>query len=226
MAVCRWCNKEMRGAMSCSVGALHLDGKRVEMISWGAGGRHERGKCHDCGVAPGGFHHLGCDLQRCPLCRRQMMTCGCRFDEDGPDEEDEFEEYDEWPAAGGYDDDDEDDDFAPAEPLYVDEDGTLVELRSVGGNPVRVHHVDEIPDKDLTVVDGIPCTTALRTVIDIATLPEVDEPAMDRIVADVLNRKLFTVAEARARIAEPDMRERRGAALLAAALDRRRSTDR
>jgi hypothetical protein len=29
-------------------------------------------------------HHPGCDLERCPLCRQQAMSCGCRFDEDGP----------------------------------------------------------------------------------------------------------------------------------------------
>jgi hypothetical protein len=34
-------------------------------------------------VRPGGFHHPGCDLQSCPVCGGQMMTCGCRFDEDG-----------------------------------------------------------------------------------------------------------------------------------------------
>ena len=204
--------------MSCSVGALHVDGKRVDMIPWGQGGRHERGKCHDCGVAPGGFHHLGCDMQRCPLCRRQMMTCGCRFDEDGPEE----------------------DDLEPPDPLHVDEDGTLVgarrlddrgqgldalvEVRVIGGQEFLVRYVDELPEKDRSVVDGIPCTTALRTVIDLAADPAIDEAGLDRIVNQFLDRGLFTVAEARARIAAPDMCRRRGAALVGAALDRRQST--
>jgi hypothetical protein len=133
-----------------------------------------------------------------------MMTCGCRFDEDGPD----------------------DYDLDSDEPLYVDEDGHLVEARMIGGQEVVVRHVDEIPEQDRSVVDGIPCTTALRTVIDLATDPEVDEPVLDRMVADCLDRRLFTVAEARARIAEPDMRHRRGAVLLGAALDRRQSAGR
>jgi hypothetical protein len=46
------------------------------------------------------------------------------------------------------------------------------------------------------------------------------ESALDRMVTDCLDRGLFTVAEARDRIVEPDMRERRGAALVGAALDR------
>jgi hypothetical protein len=88
MAVCRWCEQEMTTAGSCTVSALHRDGRRVEMIPFGAepGRRALRLRCFDCGVSAGGFHHLGCDMQRCPLCRRQMMTCDCRFDEDGPDE--------------------------------------------------------------------------------------------------------------------------------------------
>lgn len=204
MAVCSLCKREMRAAMSCSVGALHVDGRRVDMIPWGRGsGRYaERGRCHDCGVSQGGFHHIGCDMQRCPLCRRQMMSCGCRFDEDGPDE----------------------DDLEPVGPLHVDEDGNLVEVRMLGGQEVVVHYVDEIPDKDRSVVDGIPCTTALRTTIDLATDPEIDEARLDRMVTDCLDRGSFTVAEARARIAEPDMVRRRGAALVGEALDRRQRT--
>lgn len=34
-------------------------------------------RCHDCGVAPGGIHHLGCDCERCPNCRGQLISCDC-----------------------------------------------------------------------------------------------------------------------------------------------------
>jgi hypothetical protein len=73
-------------------------------------------------------------------------------------------------------------------------------------------HYDDIPEKDLTTVDGIRCTTALRTVIDSA--PEVDANNLELMVRDCLDRELFTVEEALARIAEPDMAHRRGAQLL------------
>jgi hypothetical protein len=73
-------------------------------------------------------------------------------------------------------------------------------------------HYDDVPKTDLTIVDGIPCTTALRTVIDLA--PEVDPATLERMVQDALARKLFTVEEAWARLAARDMATRPGAELL------------
>lgn len=95
MATCRWCDQEMTQARSCTVDALHRGGERIEMVRWGdETGWRARTRCHDCGVAPGALHHPGCDIQQCAVCGRQMMTCGCRFDEDGPDE-DEDDDVDE-----------------------------------------------------------------------------------------------------------------------------------
>jgi hypothetical protein len=34
-------------------------------------------KCHDCGVDVGGFHHPGCDTEKCPKCSGQLIGCGC-----------------------------------------------------------------------------------------------------------------------------------------------------
>jgi hypothetical protein len=99
--------------------------------------------------------------------------------------------------------------------LYFDGNGCLTEHVLLGGQEVIVHY-DDIPEKDVTVVQGIPCTTALRTVIDIA--PDVDTAHLERIVQDCLHRRLFTVEEARARLAEPDMVTRPGARLLRTAL--------
>ncbi len=203
MAVCTWCAQEMTTVNSCTIDSFHVAGRPIEMIAYGSepGGRAFRLRCGDCGVARGGHHHPGCDMQQCPLCRGQMMTCGCRFDEDGPDE-DEF---------------DDDDSDGAAEPLMVDRDGVLIERRWVGGQEVIVHY-DDIPASDRTTVDGIPCTTALRTVIDIAA--DVDLAHLETILRDCLDRRLFTVDEAWRRLSQPDMANRSGAALLRRILPR------
>jgi hypothetical protein len=120
------------------------------------------------------------------------MSCGCLFDEDGPD-------------VGEL----------VGEPLGVDGNGLLTERMWIGDDEVIIHRGD-VPESDITTVHGIRCTTALRTVIDLA--PEVTASHLDEMVQDCLERRLFTVEEALRRIAEPDMLGRKGAELLRRAL--------
>jgi len=100
----------------------------------------------------------------------------------------------------------------------VDANGCLAERRSFDGIDVVLHY-DDIPESDVDVIDGIRCTTALRTVIDLAA--ELDRPDLERMIDDCLARGLFTPGEAFARVAHPDMLGRRGAIVFAEVLSGR-----
>ena len=54
----------------------------MDRISWGAEKRQGRKRrpittCHDCGALPGQFHVPGCDMEQCPSCAGQNISCGC-----------------------------------------------------------------------------------------------------------------------------------------------------
>jgi hypothetical protein len=36
-------------------------------------------QCHDCGCQEGEIHELGCDMERCPFCGGQLISCDCRY---------------------------------------------------------------------------------------------------------------------------------------------------
>ena len=91
-ATCRWCEEPMDGR-PCT-GKPLKDTAVVEGVSYyrvpyeitgrfGPDGRPQ--SCHDCAAPQGGLHHPGCDMERCPRCLGQAISCGCRWDGDAPD---------------------------------------------------------------------------------------------------------------------------------------------
>jgi hypothetical protein len=85
VAICQDCEQEMLEATSCTVDALILGGRRY-LRDRARGACWPTQHCPDCGVAEQGLHHLGCDLEDCPACRRQLISCGCAWtDEDTED---------------------------------------------------------------------------------------------------------------------------------------------
>jgi len=36
--------------------------------------------CKDCGVSEGQLHKSGCDMERCPFCGNQLISCDCCYE--------------------------------------------------------------------------------------------------------------------------------------------------
>jgi len=91
MAKCGYCKQEMTSSKTwgCTVKKVDFpDGKVLPSIKYD-GGFYGKDNCHDCNCHPGNYHHPGCDMERCPRCGGQLISCGC-LDED--DDEYDFDD--------------------------------------------------------------------------------------------------------------------------------------
>lgn len=83
-ARCAACTLTMEDGVACRLAVVDIDGRAYVRVPY------LRGKdvwpshndplpefCHDCTVALGQLHHLGCDMEICPSCGGQFMLCGC-----------------------------------------------------------------------------------------------------------------------------------------------------
>ena len=79
-ATCRACGRENRVATSCTIAEVRLANGRVlpRVRFFPFDGASLDHCCPGCNVGPGGLHHVGCSLERCPSCGRQTGVCGFR----------------------------------------------------------------------------------------------------------------------------------------------------
>ncbi len=89
MAICDLCNRDMNITPSCDLVPVEVAEVEYAPVMYGQETRFRKppttstthdGRCHDCRVLIGGYHHSGCDIEECPVCHRQLISCEC--DED------------------------------------------------------------------------------------------------------------------------------------------------
>jgi hypothetical protein len=57
-----------------------IEGQALPRLRYGTEGRGWASARHprsDCAVIKGEFHVPGCDMERCPACKAQRLSCGC-----------------------------------------------------------------------------------------------------------------------------------------------------
>ena len=77
MAICDDCGQEMMNpaVAGCDKPRIRVNGTLRNRIRFGL---DEDRTCHDCNARPGALHHYGCDMERCPVCEGQLISCDCR----------------------------------------------------------------------------------------------------------------------------------------------------
>src|SRR5260370_26914047 len=104
MVACNDCSLEMTTEEGCTPQPIVIASIAYEPVRYGK----ERGwrrrptmRCGDCGVLPGNVHRHGCDMERCPRCGHQSITCGCLWAGEEHLDEDWLEGGETRPAPDG-----------------------------------------------------------------------------------------------------------------------------
>jgi len=87
MAICKCCGKDMLKVDSCiKLPFVYEDGESLDPLKYGEDWVEEVGdlseRCHDCNCNKGNYHHRGCDMERCPRCQGQALSCDCELKEE------------------------------------------------------------------------------------------------------------------------------------------------
>lgn len=76
--ICKFCDRPYSSPKGCTPYIMEVDGVKYNSIPYGEDGKGDFGPfCPDCGTPLGETHHSGCDIERCPCCHMQYISCSC-----------------------------------------------------------------------------------------------------------------------------------------------------
>lgn len=72
---CLFCRNKLKISACCRAKFMEIDDEPFERIPNDSG--EEMDICGDCDAELGELHHMGCDMEQCPACRGQLISCDC-----------------------------------------------------------------------------------------------------------------------------------------------------
>lgn len=82
-AICDDCNQEMIMGGGCTFNVIeNNEGEKYDRLPYEKEPEYADvmpDVCHDCNAGLGKYHHFGCDMERCPKCHGQLITCDCNW---------------------------------------------------------------------------------------------------------------------------------------------------
>lgn len=79
-AICKICGEvmlEVDGCIPHSYGKVGKEGMKWKYPCGPENTQTDGERCHDCNAMAGKPHHPGCDMERCPKCGGQAISCDC-----------------------------------------------------------------------------------------------------------------------------------------------------
>lgn len=80
--ICKACGRDMLHSDGCGCSMIQIGDFKYMRVKVGDQtdlyeDHDSNSRCYDCNALYGHYHHIGCDVERCPKCGEQLFLCDC-----------------------------------------------------------------------------------------------------------------------------------------------------